>query len=68
MLKERLELIECEINKLTKELEAMYEQIAIKRTSDATLESSYDTKYIMLTQLMLDQKVIKEILRKNPNV
>ena len=67
VLKERLELTEFEINKITKELVSLYEQIAIKENSAPAVEHLYDAKCSMLTQLMLDRKVIKEILKKNPN-
>lgn len=67
MLKDRLELTEFEINKITKELVSLYEQIAIKENSDVALESRYDSKCNVLAQLMVDRNEIKEILKKNQN-
>lgn len=68
MLKDRLEFIEFEINKTTKELVALYEQIAIKENSAPAVDSLYDTKCKILSELMSDRTEIKEILKKNPNV
>lgn len=67
MLKERLELVEFEINKVTKELIDLYEQIAIKNKSSVVAENLYDEKRAYLTQLMSDKIEIKEILKKTPN-
>lgn len=67
MLKERLELTEFEINKVTKELIDLYEQIAIKNKSSVVAENLYDEKRAYLTQLMSDKIEIKEILKKNQN-
>lgn len=67
MLKERLELVEFEINKVTKELIDLYEQIAIKNKSSVVAENLYDEKRAYLAQLMSDKIEIKEILKKTPN-
>ena len=67
MLKERLELVEFEINKTTKELVALYDQIAIKENSAPAVDSLYDTKCKILSDLMSDRVAIKEILKNNPN-
>lgn len=67
MLKERLELTEFEINKITKELVSLYEQIAIKENSAPAVEHLYDAKCSMLAQLMVDRNEIKEILKTNQN-
>lgn len=68
MLKERLELTEFEINKVTKELIDLYEQIAIKNKSSVVAQNLYDEKRGYLAQLMSDKIEIKEILKKNKNV
>ena len=68
MLKERLELTEFEINKVTKELVDLYEQIAIKNCSSVVAENLYEQKRSYLAQLMSDKIVIQEILKKNRNV
>lgn len=67
MLKERLELTEFEINKVTKELIDLYEQIAIKNKSSVVAQNLYDEKRGYLAQLMSDKIEIKEILKKTPN-
>lgn len=68
MLKERLELTEFEINKVTKELIDLYEQIAIKNKSSVVAQNLYDEKRGYLAQLMSDKIEIKESLKKNKNV
>lgn len=68
MLKERLELTEFEINKVTKELIDLYEQIAIKNKSSVVAENLYDEKRAYLAQLMSDKVEINELLKKNKNV
>lgn len=68
MLKERLELTEFEINKVTKELIDLYEQIAIKNCSSVVAENLYDEKRAYLAQLMSDKVEINELLKKNKNV
>lgn len=67
MLKERLELTEFEINKVTKELIDLYEQIAIKNCSSVVAENLYEQKRAYLAQLMSDKIEIQEILKKNRN-
>lgn len=68
MLKERLELTEFEINKVTKELIDLYEQIAIKNCASVDNEKLYEQKRAYLAQLMSDKIEIQEILKRNPNV
>lgn len=68
MLKERLELTEFEINKVTKELIDLYEQIAIKNKSSVVAQNLYDEKRGYLAQLMSDKVEINELLKKNKNV
>lgn len=68
MLKERLELTEFEINKVTKELIDLYEQIAIKNKSSVVAQNLYDEKRGYLAQLMSDKVEITELLKNNKNV
>lgn len=67
MLKERLELVEHEIEKVASELVSLYDTIAIKGNASPAMESLYDTKRNLMSELMSDQRKIKEILAVNPN-
>lgn len=67
MLKERLELVEHEIEKVAAELVSMYDSIAIKGNASPAMEALYDTKREIMSSLMSAQKQIKQILADNPN-
>ena len=60
-------LSQIDINKVTKELIDLYEQIAIKNKSSVVAQNLYDEKRGYLAQLMSDKIEIKEILKKTPN-
>ena len=67
MLKERLELVEHEIEKVASELVSLYDSIAIKRNASPAMEALYETKRNLMSELLSDQHKIKEILASNPN-
>lgn len=67
MLRERLELVEYEIEKLASELVSLYDTIAIKQNASPAMQSLYDTKRERMTELLSDQHKIKEILASNAN-
>lgn len=67
MLKERLELVEHEIEKVAAELVSLYDTIAIKQNASPAMQALYDTKRNLMSELMSDQRKIKEILASNPN-
>lgn len=67
MLKERLELVEHEINKIAAELVSLYDTIAIKQNASPAMESLYETKRTLMSDLLEDQRKIKEILAANSN-
>lgn len=67
MLKERLELVEHEIEKVASELVSLYDTIAIKGNASPAMQALYDTKRTLMSELMSDQRKIKEILAVNPN-
>lgn len=67
MLKERLELVEHEIEKVASELVSLYDSIAIKCNASPAMEALYETKRNLMSELLSDQRKIKEILASNPN-
>ena len=67
MLKERLELVEHEIEKVASELVSLYGSIAIKCNASPAMEALYETKRNLMSELLSDQRKIKEILASNPN-
>lgn len=67
MLKERLELVEHEIEKVAAELVSLYDTIAIKGNASPAMEALYETKRNAMYDLMSDQRKIKEILATNAN-
>jgi len=67
MLKERLELVEHEIQKVASELVTLYDRIAIKGNASPAMEALYETKRGQMSDLLVDQRKIKEILAVNPN-
>ena len=67
MLTERLELIEYEIEKVTKELISLYSQIAIKGNASPANEALYHTKKSALASLTHARIEIMALLEQNPN-
>lgn len=65
MLKERLELVEHEIEKIAAELVALYDSIAIKGNASPAMEALYETKRNLMSELMSDKRKIKDILAEN---
>lgn len=66
MLVERLELIEYEIEKVTKELITLYSEIAIKGNASAETEELYHTKKSALASLMHAKIEILALLKQSP--
>ena len=68
MLKERLELVEFEIEKVTRELIALYQQIAIRCNASPASEALYHTKKSELASLTHAKIEIMALLEQNPNM